>query len=134
MPELPAKPGSHENLLDWRGIDLEDACGGCAGAGIKVYGSTATWRGGIGGRALTSDVCNECWGSGNKHKPWPSHRAKGVRVIMTGDIVSRLLDAAISSCSCATKTPAVEYHKPDCRYRVIQDAITEINNLREAKE
>lgn len=50
------------------------ACTGCGGLGVKTYSSTATWRGGIGGQAMTEDVCNVCWGSGNANAPWPSHR------------------------------------------------------------
>jgi hypothetical protein len=48
-------------------------CDECGGAGIKLYSSTATWRGGCGGQAFTADVCDVCWGSGAR-EPWPSHR------------------------------------------------------------
>lgn len=65
----------HDRRLDWRGIDPGDECSACGGAGSRAYGSTATWRGGIGGQAITSDVCNRCWGSGSKTHRWPSHRA-----------------------------------------------------------
>jgi len=40
------------------------ACQRCQGYGYRAYGSTATWRGGIGGQAITTDVCDVCWGSG----------------------------------------------------------------------
>lgn len=60
--------------LEWRGIEPDAACQECGGAGIKAYGSTATWRGGIGGQAITNDVCDKCWGSGDRYRPWPSHR------------------------------------------------------------
>lgn len=39
-------------------------CAACHGNGYRAYGSTATWRRGIGGQAFTTDVCDECWGSG----------------------------------------------------------------------
>lgn len=39
-----------------------------------TYGSTATWRGGMGGAAMTRDVCDQCWGSGDKHEPWTDLR------------------------------------------------------------
>lgn len=61
-------------LLILRGIDREDCCPECTGLGTAVYGSTATWRGGVGGQAMTSDVCNKCWGSGSKSRPWKSWR------------------------------------------------------------
>lgn len=56
---------------------VQTPCPGCSGLGVKLYGSTATWRGGIGGAAMTNDVCDECWGSGDAERPWPSHRLLG---------------------------------------------------------
>ena len=61
-----------EALLSGRNIDR--ACERCGGYGSIVYGNTATWRGGIGGNALTAGVCDHCWGSGDADKPWPSWR------------------------------------------------------------
>lgn len=63
-----------ERWLLWRGIDPDDACPECGGAGAKTYPSTATWRGGCGGQAMTRDACDRCWGSGSASRPWPSHR------------------------------------------------------------
>ena len=63
------------DILSCRGIDAPDlACEECAGLGVKSYSDTSTWRGGVGGQAFTPDVCDRCWGSGQKHRPWPSHR------------------------------------------------------------
>lgn len=60
-----------EICLEWRGIDPKDACGDCSGSGVKTYANTATWHSSaIAGQALTDDICDICWGSGNKHKPW----------------------------------------------------------------
>lgn len=64
----------HERHCAWRDLTCDDLCHRCHGAGIRAYGSTATWRGGIGGQAITSDVCDACWGSGSKSRKWPSHR------------------------------------------------------------
>lgn len=61
-------------FLGWRGIEPGEACNECNGSGVTTYGSTATWRGSIGGQALTLDVCDRCWGSGSRLKPWPSRR------------------------------------------------------------
>jgi hypothetical protein len=58
----------------WRGLSHGVACPNCNGAGRTCYGSTATWRGGMGGQAVTWGVCDKCWGSGDKFRPWPSHR------------------------------------------------------------
>ena len=52
----------------------EDVCKKCQGTGIICYGSTALWRDGLGGAAITPGVCDECWGSGNARRPWISHR------------------------------------------------------------
>jgi hypothetical protein len=60
--------------LEWRNIDLDDACQTCGGAGICTYGDTSTWHHGIGGQMLTVDVCEKCWGSGSAKKSWPSWR------------------------------------------------------------
>lgn len=49
-------------------------CKSCGGIGVQVYGSTATWHGGVGWSAMTQDVCDHCWGSGDNNRPWPSHR------------------------------------------------------------
>lgn len=65
---------TQELLLVNRGIYEGEECPGCQGHGVKMYGNTSTWRYGIGGQAFTFDVCDECWGSGKKDKPWPSHK------------------------------------------------------------
>lgn len=72
LREVPDYARSPEMLLQWRRIQPGDECPKCGGAGTLLYGSTATWRGGIGGAAMTVDVCHVCWGSGSR-KPWPSH-------------------------------------------------------------
>lgn len=59
---------------DWRGIDQKYLCPDCGGSGTKAYPSTATWHGGVGGMTITTDVCDRCWGSGDRAKPWPSRR------------------------------------------------------------
>jgi len=62
----------YDRFLEYRNISPEyDAvCPDCGGSGCKTYGSTSTWRGGIGGQAMTSGVCDKCWGSGKKNAPW----------------------------------------------------------------
>ena len=68
--DLTAARYSLADVLSMRGIELGEQCTRCNGFGVIAYGSTSTWRGGIGGSAITNDVCNSCWGSGNKHRPW----------------------------------------------------------------
>lgn len=64
----------HARFLDWRGVEEDDACQACDGSGSRAYANTAVWRGGIGGQAITRAVCDKCWGSGSKSRPWLSHR------------------------------------------------------------
>jgi hypothetical protein len=72
-----------DRALEWRGIsrDMGDTpCKRCHGSGRAMYGDSTTWRGGFGGQAITGDVCDQCWGSGNAEKPWTNLRkvaAKG---------------------------------------------------------
>lgn len=37
-------------------------------------------------------------------------------------LLDRLLDAQVTSCSCLTKSPEVQYHDPMCRYRLFDEA------------
>ena len=55
-------------LQDYRGV--EDPCPSCDGMGVRAYGDTSTWVGGIGGQMITQGVCDKCWGSGDKTRPW----------------------------------------------------------------
>ena len=64
-----------ENLLDLIEVfqstilnTLNIACPRCKGKASIAYSNTATWRGGMGGAALTSDICNLCWGTGRSDK------------------------------------------------------------------
>jgi hypothetical protein len=58
--------------LNIRGV--EEPCKSCDGIGSKLYASTAVWRYGIGGAAMTRAVCDKCWGSGDHNKPWADLR------------------------------------------------------------
>ena len=71
----PAERTGESYFKDWleqRGVDAP--CIACDGFGVRMYGSTATWRGGVGGQTMTQDVCDKCWGSGDANRIWPSHR------------------------------------------------------------
>jgi hypothetical protein len=66
---------SHPEAAFWNRLwDLRSIgdypCKLCTGTGVRTYGSTATWRGGIGGQAMTPGVCDCCWGSGDAERPW----------------------------------------------------------------
>ena len=64
----------HSEFLAWRGIDPQEVCPACSGAGSRAYGSTSAWRGGIGGQTITRGICDYCWGSGNAVHPWTNLR------------------------------------------------------------
>lgn len=64
------------DYIEWRGIDLSDVCERCGGAGMCAYANTSTWRHGMGGQAITNDVCDVCWGSGSESRHWPSWRVR----------------------------------------------------------
>jgi len=49
-------------------MKMTEPCDKCRGTGEMLYGSTSTYMGGIGGAAMTTDVCNKCWGTGLKNK------------------------------------------------------------------
>lgn len=68
---LELKDSLHERFLSWRGIE-GPVCPDCNGSGKKVYGSTAAYKSGIGGQMITTSVCDRCWGSGEKDRPWRS--------------------------------------------------------------
>ena len=72
---LERRDTEYLRMLEWRGIDgIENACERCGGSGTAVYGSTSTWRGGAGGQMITSDICDRCWGSGDKSNKWTNLR------------------------------------------------------------
>lgn len=66
-----------ENLVRvYRNLTRDTVCSHCDGWGVRTYSDTSTWRyAQVAGCAMTKDVCDVCWGSGNAQQPWPSHRA-----------------------------------------------------------
>ena len=52
----------------------DEGCLKCGGTGKFLYSNTATWRsapGIISGQAMTTDTCDECWGTGDDEHPGP---------------------------------------------------------------
>lgn len=69
ITEVEIGESEYLRMLKWRGISsIELACKKCQGSGVYTYANTTTWRGGIGGQALTIDVCDECWSTGTTEK------------------------------------------------------------------
>lgn len=74
MSNKPKAIVMQEMLLSERGIVNGDQCEQCLGHGKRLYANTSTWGYGIGGQAMTLDVCDKCWGSGSRSHTWPSHK------------------------------------------------------------
>jgi hypothetical protein len=53
---------------------------------------------------------------------------------MTDSIDVRLAKATVASCECMTKTPEVKFHNEDCRYRIIMEAMGELDKLRAERD
>lgn len=64
-PEMPAD-AFMRLLRRYRGV--EDPCLRCQGLGIATYSSGATWRGGMGTTKSERDVCDSCWGTGDRYR------------------------------------------------------------------
>jgi len=62
----------YSRCLRWRFLDdrYDSICVDCNGSGIKIYSSTSTYFYGVGGCAMTHDVCDKCWGSGDESNPF----------------------------------------------------------------
>jgi len=80
----------NQAALDWRGINTP--CGDCGGRGSKAYPNSAGWAGGIGGQAMTSGVCDKCWGSGDAEKTWANLRHVSAHI----EQATRELDVALA--------------------------------------
>ena len=40
--------------------------------------------------------------------------------------------SAITKCSCMTKTPVITYHNQDCKYRIVNILIKQLETLRDS--
>lgn len=98
----PSSDDFLHRALAWRGVESE-ACQSCAGAGARLYSSTSTWRGGMGGQMFTRDVCDQCWGSGAAAQPWLNLRT--LRDDTSRQIAERAVGALAQACG-ATLTSA----------------------------
>lgn len=46
------------------------------------------------------------------------------------DIIERLVEAAVGTCTCGAKRPEPFWHHPTCRYKLLAEAAFEIERLR----
>lgn len=47
----------------------------------------------------------------------------------TRDLIYRLQDASLASCTCGANTPVIQYHRELCHYRLMEEAREEIVRL-----
>lgn len=67
MENITSVPNEEfRHMLNLRGV--KSPCTICQGTGVRLYGSTSTWRGGMGGASMTYGVCDACWGTGDKRR------------------------------------------------------------------
>ncbi len=78
FPEAKVEWSMHDDaymqMLSHRNISMDDLCEPCAGFGVRLYSHGSTWRGGMSTVGFRHDICDECWGSGNREQPWRNLR------------------------------------------------------------
>lgn len=68
-------------------------CTVCHGRGRREYPDTSTWRGGgYAGQAITTDICDKCWGTGDEGRPGTDLRAMVQR---HREYVDKAIDVAV---------------------------------------
>lgn len=48
------------------------------------------------------------------------------------DLKLRLAISSTAGCTCQTKTPAIEYHQPMCKYRLMWESLARIEDMEKA--
>ncbi len=95
----------HEDVLEFSGhlqglalTYMGVVCTTCNGVGSRVYPSTATWHGGVGGAAMTPGICDKCWGSGRTDKKGVNLRKMQSEMnVRRGEISLRWFEKAIGA-------------------------------------
>lgn len=96
-----------EDLLHRRGV--EDPCERCAGAGCYVYSSSATWRGGMGAASPQRDVCDVCWGTGDRYRTGVDlRRLRSEEAVRVANAAASLL---ANACGAQLSSCQVQIHK-----------------------
>lgn len=49
-------------------------------------------------------------------------------------LLERLADACTASCTCLTKTPDWTHHEANCRYRLLSEAVEQIESLQSERD
>ena len=88
--------GHYVRMLQLRSIELDDVCKICMGYGTRRYSNTSTWRGGMGGASITTGICDQCWGSGDRVHEWLNLRS--LREDNAEAVARDAVDALARSC------------------------------------
>ena len=102
------REGIWADLIEQR-IGESAPCSKCRGLGVRAYSSTAIWRGGVGGQAITGGICDACWGSGTEERPGVDlrkHEAAAAYIAKLEAEVTRLREAL----------RRYDQHEPNCRW------------------
>lgn len=98
---------THAMFLRWR--DVEDPCSRCHGTGRIIYGCGATWRGGAGAACIERDVCDACWGSGDRFRSGVNLRQ--LRDEESKRVAEAAVDALARSCGAGINSTRAEIMK-----------------------
>jgi hypothetical protein len=117
-----------------RRLESDTPCSLCGGRGRRVYGSTSTWREGMGGAAMTADVCDRCWGSGDDSEPFGDLRewraeARGVREKLAA-AEKRIREIAEVPCvehPSSKRTPMRCFPKDRCTFCRCREAVAQFD-------
>lgn len=82
------RDGLGRYICDLRSV--ESPCKRCDGLGVRAYSDTSTWSQGIGGQAITTDVCDACWGTGDAERSGANLRKMGAEIERLRADVERL--------------------------------------------
>jgi len=119
---LDRRNNFHRDVVEWRGVEFENVCTECSGSGYKVYGNTATYHHGAGGQAITTSVCNKCWGSGDRYKPWVSW----LKIEQQSQEIARLREALQLLYSVQNGCPLPSYEKDWNRAMELAQRVKEV--------
>jgi hypothetical protein len=99
-----ARKSIFTEYLGARGI--KNTCSSCGGLGSKIYPSTTTYHGGVGGNITTLDICNRCWGSGDVLRP-------GINLILLNSFLSAAAKARNQLLKLYEAQPGIEWKDVD---------------------
>ena len=110
-------------MLEMRDIPIDDVCKVCTGYGVRLYSHGSTWRGGVGTNSFQHDICDNCWGSGNRERPWRDLRT--LETDFRERVAERAVDLLAHSCGAQFQSESTK-----AQVRIIIDHIDAIQRKR----